>query len=106
MQKAMQQFAQLNITPAAAFPLLSPQYPYLYAQVHDVEATSLYTQSSTIPSQLIQQQAAVAGLTQPSSAATAYTASPLTVPGLLSPTSPSHPSAASPLGSSAGTPVG
>lgn len=32
MQKAMQQFAQLNITPAA-FPLLSPQYPYLYAQV-------------------------------------------------------------------------
>ena len=33
MQKAMQQFAQLNIAPAAAFPLLSPQYPYLYAQV-------------------------------------------------------------------------
>ena len=32
MQKAMQQFAQLNIAPAA-FPLLSPQYPYLYAQV-------------------------------------------------------------------------
>ena len=58
--------------------------------------------------QLIQQQAAVAGLTQQSSGATPYAASPLTIAGLLSPTSPSHPgAAASPLGSSAaGTPVG
>jgi CUG-BP- and ETR3-like factor len=89
MQKAMQQFAQLNIAPAA-FPLLSPQYPYLYAQ-------------------LIQQQAAVAGLAQASAAASPYAASPLTVTGLLSPTSPSHHGVAtvSPLGSSAaGTPVG
>ena len=38
MQKAMQQFAQLNIAPTA-FPLLSPQYPYLYAQVHTPSLT-------------------------------------------------------------------
>lgn len=45
MQKAMQQFAQLNITPAA-FPLLSPQYPYLYAQVGPHTTSSAVTYSA------------------------------------------------------------
>eukprot|EP00731_Ephydatia_muelleri_P038080 Em0648g7a len=77
MQKAMQQFAQLNISPLA----LVPGYPYFYAQ-------------------LLQQQAGVSsGLATPQ---TGYATSTLGVASLLSPTSPTH--GASPLSSgSSGT---
>ena len=76
MQKAMQQFAQLNISPLA----LVPGYPYFYAQ-------------------LLQQQASVSSLTTPQPA---YGSSTLGVASLLSPTSPTH--GASPLSSgSSGT---
>lgn len=97
MQKAMQQFAQLNISPLA----LVPGYPYFYAQVSSFPVChpSMAALSLSL-SQLLQQQAGVSsGLATPQ---TGYATSTLGVASLLSPTSPTH--GASPLSSgSSGT---
>lgn len=73
MQKAMQQFAQLNIAPAA-FPLLSPQYPYLYAQVYShtlslsITLPSALSSLNTLPSPFLSADSAAGSSCWPHSA--------------------------------------
>ena len=106
MQKAMQQFAQLNISPLA----LMPGYPiYAQACLPSLPSNPLGRRHPpppppppSPPPQLLQQQAAVAGLGTPSPVYPQAPALGMGISGLLSPTSPTH--GASPLSSgSSGT---